>query len=248
MSQKTPGIIKTIKKKVHPKNEIKRIIDKPSRPIMMQPPFRLLTIARSQTGKTTLLIKLLHYYWIKMFTKIYIFCPTYLEQAKWSSLDKYVKSGKIKVYPVVDEKILKKIWNKYKELKSKGSKHNVLILFDDCTGQKEFKVNQETGIINLMVSKANHAGISIAAAVQKITQASTIMRSQAEGVLTFSCLQEKEIKPLYDEFGVGKLKNFREMVINSTLQPYHYLYINRQGPGIPDYYHNFKFICVEPTG
>lgn len=250
MSINSSGITKTIKKKTHPpKNANKALteaLSKPSRPIMMKPPFRLLTIARSQTGKTTLMIKLLHYYWLKMFTKIYIFCPTYKEQDKWSSLDKHVNSGKITVYPLVDEKILKKIWAKYKDLKAKGSKHQVLIIFDDCTGQKDFKVNQETGIINLMVSKANHAGISIVAAVQKLTQASTIMRSQSEGILAFSCLQESEITPFYKEFGIGKLAMFRDIIINSTLLPFHYLYINRQGPGIPDYYHNFKFIVVKP--
>jgi hypothetical protein len=199
-------------------------------------------VARSQCGKTTLLIKLIHYYWLKDFKFIHIFCPTYGEDPKWSSLDPYVKSGKIKIYPKVDKEIIKRIWNQCKVWKTEGHTFHTLILFDDCTGQEDFCVNQNGNILNQLVCRSNHANVSTGWSVQKFTQSSTTMRSQAEGLITFSCLQEKEQKPLYQEFGMGSFRWFQKVLIDATSSPYHYLYINRQGPGTSDYYHNFKFI------
>jgi ethanolamine utilization protein EutP (predicted NTPase) len=209
---------------------------------MVKPPFRLMFVARSQCGKTTLLIKLLHYYWLKQFSKIHIFCPTYAEDDKWSSLDKFIKSGQISIYPKVDLNTIQRIWNQCKKWKAEKKKLHTLLIFDDCTGQEDFCVNQNTNLLNILVCRANHANVSTVWSVQKYTQSSTTMRSQAEGLITFSCLQESEQKPLYQEFGTGSFAWFRKILDNTTGKPYHYLYINRQGPGIPDYYHNFKFI------
>lgn len=229
-----------------PKNQkIKKTNENPVRNyIMVKPPFRFLFIARSQTGKTTLLIKFIHFFWIKAFNQIHIFCPTYGEDNKWSSLDKYVKSGKIKVYPKVDEEIIKRIWDNCKKRKIDGKNLHDLIIFDDCTGQVGFKSNQETNIINSLVCKGNHANLSVCASVQKLTLASTILRSQCEGIVTFSQTKESQMKPFYSEFGVGNYKQFKTLLVNTTRQPYHYMYINQQGPGIPDYYHNDKFILI----
>lgn len=211
----------------------------------MTPPFRLMTVARSQSGKTTLLIKLLLFKWIHQFNRIYIFCPTYFQDNKWSQIDQYVKSGKVKVYPKFDEILIKKIWLKCIKKKEDGCKDQTLFLFDDCAGQKGFKSNQETGILNQVVCRANHANISTIWSAQKLTHSSTIMRSQAEGVILFQCHQESELKPVFQEFGTGKSSWFNAMVREKTSEPFHYLYVNRQGPGLPDYYHNFKKIDLK---
>lgn len=218
-------------------------INKPNREIFLKPPFRLMTVARSQTGKTTLLIKLLLWKWVHQFNKIYIFCPTFRLDKKWSAVDKYVISGLIIPKIKFSEQAVKNVWAKCmrEKVESKTEKHT-LILFDDCVGQDKFKTNQETGIINQLVCRANHANVSTIWSVQKYTQASTIMRSQAEGLITFQCLQASEQKPLYQEFGMGDLKSFSNLLTECTKEPFHYIYVNRQGPGAPDYYHNFKLI------
>ena len=201
-----------------------------------------MVVARSQMGKTTLLIKLMQYYWLKQFNRIWIFCPTYGKDKKWNLLNDYVESGKIQVFSTVKRNTLIKIWKKCDEIRLSNEDAKFLIYFDDCTGQKDFKLNQETGIVNQLVSKGNHSGISTIWVVQKFTQSSTIMRTNAEGLITFFVQSEDELKYIWKEFGIGSFSTFKEFARKMTEKKYHNLFINRQGPGAPDYYHNFKLV------
>jgi len=191
-------------------------------------------------GKTTTFIKLLLYQWIKQFDKIFIFCPSFQEDDVWSVIDPYVgKNKKIQVYAYFDIKKIKEknIWAKAQKRKNK--KHQTLIYIDDCTGQPGFKVDQPTGYLNIMAATANHNNVSIILCVQKITMASTILRCNMEAFMTFT-LNEKETKPTWEEFGMPvPFKLFRELIHDATAKPYSHYYMNRQGPGTPDYYHNF---------
>jgi len=59
--------------------------NKPNRKnIMVKPPFRFMFIAKSQSGKTSLLIKLCLHFWVPAFNEIHIFCPTYKQDKVWS--------------------------------------------------------------------------------------------------------------------------------------------------------------------
>jgi len=217
--------------------------NKPNRKnIMVKPPFRFMFIAKSQSGKTSLLIKLLLHFWIPAFNEVHIFCPTYQQDKVWSPIDQHVKSKKVKYYTEYNESLIETIYRKNaRKVESGKHDYHVLIILDDCVGESGFKVTQESGLLNKLCSKGNHANVSLVWSIQKLTQCSTIMRSQVDGLITFYN-PAKESNALFQEFGMGKLKSFLEMSHLSTSQPYHYLYINRQGPGAPDYYHNFKWI------
>ncbi len=204
----------------------------------------MMFVARSQSGKTSLLIKMLLAKWINLFKHIYIFCPSFSLDPKWLQVDKYVSSGKVIVHSLVKENVINKIWAKCCQRKLKSPKDHTLIIFDDCVGQPGFKTNSEGGVINKLVCKGNHANISTVWCVQKLTMCSTIMRSQAEGIVVFYC-QERESKILYQEYGTGTSKLFQKMVELSTSKPYSTLFINRQGPGRPRYFCNFREINLE---
>jgi hypothetical protein len=211
--------------------------------IMLKPPFRLMCVARSQMGKTTLMIKLMQYYWLKMFNKIYIFCPTYAMDRSWRCIDKYVLDGKVEVRSKVENSVIQDIWDECNSSFKEGE--HKMIYFDDCAGQHDFKLDKETGKINMLVSLGNHSNISTVWVVQKVTQCSTIMRANAEGIITFYVQSEKERKYIYDEFGIGSYKTFKDLLENCTGEKYSSLYVNRQGPGKPDYYKNFRLIVIK---
>jgi len=181
-------------------------------------------------------------YWLDEFDKIWIICPTFAEDDNWSYFDSRVEDGRVEVIGEVDENRLNRIWNLCKNEKLKDRSKNFLIYFDDCTGQPAFKKNQETGVVNQLFSKGRHANITLICVVQKFTQASTIMRTNADAFLTFMTLSDTEKDHMYKEFGFGGKKRFIEYIDASTIQPYHHFYVNRQGAGAPDYYHNFKKI------
>lgn len=206
----------------------------------------MMFLARSQSGKTTLLIKLLLGKWLPMFNKVYIFCPTYTQDKKWSCIDPYVLNDQVKVYGSIKKNTLIKIWKHSADYKTKygddpNHQYHVLIVFDDCVGQDEFGDHSNSNIINKLVCKGNHANISTVWSIQKITMCSTIMRTQVEAIVVFYC-PEKELKTLFQEYGTGKLNWFRKMVELSTSKPYSTLFINRQGPGKPRFFCNFKEI------
>jgi hypothetical protein len=194
-------------------------------------------------GKTTLMIKLMIKYWLNDFDKIWIVCPTYAEDDNWSYFDSHLKNGHIEVLSEVNENKLKHIWNWCKKEKIHDRKKHFLIYFDDCTGQPAFKTNQETGVMNQLFSKGRHANITFVIVVQKFTQASTIMRTNSDAFLTFMTLSDTEKDHMYKEFGFGGKKKFIQLLDDATIEPYHHFFINRQGAGAPDYYHNFKKIC-----
>jgi len=150
--------------------------------------------------------------------------------------------GKIKRFKsmliLILKKSKKRIYGRRRK-KRKNKKHQTLIYIDDCTGQPGFKVDQPTGYLNIMAATANHNNVSIILCVQKITMASTILRCNMEAFMTFT-LNEKETKPTWEEFGMPvPFKLFRELIHDATAKPYSHYYMNRQGPGTPDYYHNF---------
>lgn len=177
--------------------------------------------------------------WIHIYNKIWIICPTYGQDENWSFFDPFVQSGRVEVLAEVNENKLRKIWNGCKKAKSQDPQVQFLIYFDDCTGQPAFKSNQETGVLNQMCSKGNHANISIIFVVQKFTQASTIMRVNSEAFITFYTQSQAEKEAMYKEFGSGTKKSFTQMLDQCTQEPYDTFFVNRQGPGAADYYHNF---------
>ena len=150
--------------------------------------------------------------------------------------------NQVDVYPVVTETLIKKIWAKTDQKRLDKPDYKTLIYFDDCTGQEDFKVQDERGMLNQLVSKGNHSGISSVYVVQKFTQCSTTMRVNAEGLITFYTQSETEKKYIWQEFGYDTFVLFKQLIDSSTEEPYHSLFINRQGPGMPDYFHNFKWI------
>lgn len=180
--------------------------------------------------------------WLDNFDKIWIICPTYSEDDNWSYFDNYVTKGRVEVLAEVNENKLKKIWNQCKKKKLANRNLHFLIYFDDCTGQPAFRMDKPSGVVNQLFSKGRHANISLVAVVQKFTQASTTMRTNADCFLTFMTLSDTEKNHMYSEFGFGGKKRFLQLLDDSTVVEYDNFFVNRQGPGAPRYYHNFKKI------
>lgn len=210
--------------------------------VLPKPPFRFLFVARSQQGKTTLLVKLLYNYWVKQFSKIYIFCPTYKTDRVWSVIDEFVKNKKVIVFTNFSLKKVKKIHENCVKAVQKDSNFHTLVIFDDCSGRAGYKVDGDKGYLNLLACSGNHANLSQIHCIQKVTQVTKTMRLQTEGLITFYIQNQEEIKALHSEFGVGRLKLFQKLLHHCTEKPYHFLYIKMQGPGPNNYFHNFDLI------
>ena len=195
-------------------------------------------------GKTTLMVKLLTIEWVNKFKKIYVFCPTYVQDKTWAPIDEHVLSGKVEIIQKYDPLKVKKLWAKCKKLKVEKPEDHYLFYFDDCGGDEGFKINEPTGILNKLVSKGNHSNISTIYVVQSFIMASTIMRFNAEVFITFLTQTDSQQKHIYNEFGIGTFKTFAKIMVECTKAPYNFFVINRQGPGVADYYHNYRQIPI----
>jgi Poxvirus A32 protein len=213
---------------------------------MMQPPFRLLVSARSQMGKTTLMIKLMLWYWLDMFETIYLFCPSYLNDEVWRVMDKHVESGKIVVHVGLKESSIVSLWKRLARQKEKNAKpvKHYLFYFDDCGDDPLFKKNDPKHVINGLAIRGNHDNISQVWCVQNLVLCSTIMRNNADGLLTFYIQADRELDYIHGQFGFGKKSDFKQLLQTCTAKKYDNFYVNRQGPGMADYYHNFNFLHI----
>jgi hypothetical protein len=221
------------------------------------PPFRFIVVSRSQSGKTTLMIKFLLKRWLLEFYEIILFCPTFREDKKWRHFDAAKNAGKMIVIRCLKEEEVLHHWTRIRKsqinefARNKNNpnfkQRHYLFYFDDCGGEEGFKVDKPSGVLNQLFSKGNHAGISIICVLQKLTQASTTMRLNAEAMLCFFVMDDEELKQIYRQFGTGSFKEFKQFLQYYTEQPYHNLLMNRQGPGRPRYYHNFKQLECVPT-
>jgi Poxvirus A32 protein len=204
----------------------------------------MMVSARSQMGKTTLMVKLMLIEWVNKFKKIYIFCPSYLEDDTWSVLDDYIISKKIEVFTKYDPEKVMQLWKKHKRYKVEHPNEHFLFYFDDCGGEEGFKINEPTGLLNKLSSKGNHANCSMIYVLQSFVMASTIMRQNAESFIAFLTTNEIQLKHIYSEFGIGSYKKFKQIVLESTMEPYNFFVVNRQGAGVADYYHNYRKIPI----
>jgi len=217
--------------------------------VIPKPPFRLMVVSRSQTGKTTLIVKLMYRYWIDIFDKIFLFVPTYREDNIWRLFDADIDRNII-VETKLSEARVKAKWiycrKEQQKALAKGNRLQFLFFFDDCGGETGFNVTKPSGVLNQLAIKGNHTGISCIYIIQKVTLASTTMRLNSEAMLCFYVMQENELKAIYAEFGTGTFKDFKKFLQYYTQEPYHFLFVNRQGPGKPRYYHNFVRITHVP--
>jgi len=183
--------------------------------------------------------------WVKQFNKVYIFCPTYKTDDVWADCDEFTHSKKLHVYTYYNEKVIRRLWKFHAKRKENGYREQILFYFDDCGGEKGFKNNSEDGLMNAMSSKCNHANISLIICVQKLKQLSPTTRLNTEAFLTFNVTSELEKKAIYDDFGLPtNFADFKRKIEEYTSRPYSYYYVNRQGPGAPDFYHNEEKIIL----
>jgi len=177
--------------------------------------------------------------------KIYVFCPTFTKDEKWSVFDQHVKNGKMEVYTSVTKQRLLKVWKEGERNKQKNKNWQSLIVFDDCGGQDEFKQDKPSATMNQLATRCNHDNISIVWSVQMVVHLSTTMRINSEGLIVFYVQSEAEKKYLYEQFGVGNFRYFKRILHHCTNEKYDYMFVNRQGPGMADYYHNFRYVLLE---
>jgi len=179
-------------------------------PDMFDLPLKLLITSKSQygCGKTTIVANLLanpDFPYHKLFNgdDIYIVSNNELD----NKLDLLAKRLKIPDENRMnyDEDLLEVLYEdleeQFMEAKEEGEKPtNKLIVFDDCGYSGDLK-NKNFGIISKIISNGRHALISSIFNVQKYTQSSSTLRTNASGMI-IGGVSSKELDLIIDDINM----------------------------------------------
>lgn len=149
----------------------------------------VLYIGRRGSGKTMLLLKKLKLYDLKK-TDIILISPTAKLQ------DTYTKDSHLfkKYYSVLDESIILEII----EEREKNMTKDLILVFDDI-GSVPFFKREKTSLQGL-INNCRHHKIHVIFLLQKMTQATTTTRENADLVFCFKLWNQNEIKLFRETF------------------------------------------------
>ena len=182
------------------------------------------------SGKTQLLVKLLRdkQGYRGVYDEVIIVSPTFHLQNVWNTI---AKEG-VTVYDEFSTGILEKIYN---EKQSRTNIQTLLILDDNGDDLK--RINQP--IFQKLVSNSRHLNISICVLLQKITQAPTHLRSNADSYCVFSACSTREIDQLYAEIGILDKQRFLS-IFRDAVQNQYSCFVGSMIDGRLRFYKNFE--------
>ena len=187
-----------------------------------------LLAGRKGSGKTQLLLKLLkdREGFRGVYEEIIIVSPTFRLQEAWQSLS---PEG-ITVYEGFSEEILNKIYESQKPYTKS------LLILDD-NGEDLRRVNQS--VFNKLISNSRHLNCSMIVLLQKISQAPTILRTNADVFAVFSACSVRETDMLWAEIGILQKKVFYQIFTDATTDQFSCFVCSMQN-GKLRFYKNFK--------
>lgn len=220
------------------KQEEKRITKKqvPTWPgLINDRPHITLLVGRKGSGKTHLLVRLLKEAWCGVYDEIIIVSGTFVSQFEkvWSQLS---PEG-ITVHETFDESFVEKFMAE----QSVSTKNSLLIL--DDLGDDLRKISPS--VINKLVSNSRHYKLSIIALHQKLTQAPTIIRGNADSIISFSACSFLEREALWKEISTVPRKEF-QVLFNKATQKKHGFLVSTidKGGALRLYHDDFKTLLV----
>ena len=178
-------------------------------------PHVTLICGRKGSGKSFLCCKLLCSWtgWRGVYDEIIFVSPTFKSQfdGLWSKID----PAGVTVHERIDEQFIENLLQE----QSTSTKNSLLIL-DDC-GEDLRKVSPST--VNKLVSNSRHYKLSIICLHQKLTQSPTIMRANADSVVSFAACSYLERDCLWREVSTVDKKEFLRIFNQATTEKHSFL-------------------------
>jgi hypothetical protein len=190
-----------------------------------------LMCGRKGSGKSFLLCRLLKTFWSGVYDEIIIVSPTF--RAQWAGLWSQLSPEGITVHEELTESFIES----FMVQQSTNGKNSLLIL-DDC-GEDLRKCSPST--VNKLVSNSRHYKLSIICLHQKLSQSPTIMRANADTLLSFPACSFLEREALWKEISTVDRKTFQRMFNDATTEKHSFMVSSIDKGGIlRNYRDDFK--------
>lgn len=210
-------------------------------------PMRMIIIGKSQlSGKSTMISNLLLRPWGdddtagKQFYKndfdgenIYIVCPSFDIDAKWSLIAKGKSIPDTNIWREYDESELEAWYDGIQEkferdvAEGRTPKHTLLVL-DDCSFDGSLKAKMN-GVLTRIACNGRHILISLICTSQKYTSVSTTIRENATGVIMFESSNKQLELFIEDHCNIPK-KRFEQMFRDTTRDKHTFFVVNYSNP------------------
>jgi hypothetical protein len=239
-----------IKQLNHLKNvniEISKEIPKKDAHLEWRTPCRIMSVGRSNSGKTTECIRLLKdpNELAGKFDQIYLMGKTILGDARWATVPNVVK-----VFKKYKESALQKLLDR--SIKEAAQSKRVgkavpkkLIILDDCGSEKIRSMNYNNAIDSLAM-QCKHGNISVWLLNQNICSASIPYRENVDYALLYRSENNNQIKQIFNDYGGGDWPKFMRLFLGTTKVPYRYLTIDRSTAVTKYYDKTDKQILYQP--
>ena len=216
----------TIKSLLAPQPEQqKRLVPEPV-PDPSEKPFRFVCCGASGSGKTTVLMNCLLFFWkdkrnLSLFDEIFIFASSALNDPIWKVLlqDEDVKK-KVELRDTLDEDLLH-------DLISSENKDHVrrLIWIDDFAGSKK---NLGTEIINDCFFRSRHSGTSVLLTTQYYYMVPVQIRTNCSHLALFKVTQQMTLPMILNELSTVEVNQeaLKEMINEATKESHGFLFID----------------------
>lgn len=232
--------------KIENKNKSDKRLKKLSK-YLDKPPFKMLLVGSSGSGKTNFLLNLFtkNFYGKKLFKKdnIVVISPS----ADIDPKIKMIPSNNF--FTEFSEEIINEMIDQQQSIaKYKGKKKmdHLLLVLEDCLDTNAFSRN---GLIEKICYRIRHFNISIIITCQKVSAIPRGLRCNTTSIVLFKCYNESEYTYIVEEY-VKKPDRHKmyNMITNIMKTPYNFLYIdNILNNGFPSKFREglTKFIMLD---
>ena len=172
-----------------------------------------LLVGKKGSGKSHLCCEWLLTHWKGVYDEIIFISPTF--RAQYDKLWKKLAPDGITVYEEVNEELFKSILKKVE-----AREGDVLLVLDDL-GAELRQLKEKT--LNTLVSNSRHYRLSIVALHQRLTQAPTSIRANADSIVMFSANSYVEMDYLWKMVSTVEKKRFNKMFRSATVEPYSFM-------------------------
>ena len=224
-----------------------------AKPLLMDLPFKVIVVGRSQlAGKTNLLGNLLlrKEFYLNDFKgeDIYLVSPSTTVDKKLMAIIEMKDVPATNIITSYDEETLEALYLMIEEqytdaVDNKKKPPNSLVVFDDMSFGGKLKARQN-GIMSKMFCNGGHINLSTIVTAQKYSDILSTCRENVTGAILFSCT-DKQLDLISDDHNyLDSKKEFRKMFRCVTKEKHAFLVVNYSNrPGQRYLTSEFRPIC-----